>query len=100
MSNRALLFLLSLVMLIGALSVDGWLIATNQVRSVDGLFTFFCSSVIACAFGLYLRWMIRSVVSGAETNRVRAEVKQGKAAPQREPVVADRMSDPSLAIHS
>ena len=60
MSDRAFLFFISLVVLIAALGVAGWLIATHEVGTVDGLFLFSSCMVIALAFGLYLRWMIRS----------------------------------------
>jgi hypothetical protein len=35
---------------------------TNQVGTVDGLFLFCSSLVAAFAFGLYLRWMVRSAM--------------------------------------
>jgi hypothetical protein len=69
MSDRAFLFLFSLTMVIAALAVAGWLIATGQVGTVDGLFLFCACSVNAAAFGLYLRSLIRSAVTEARTDQ-------------------------------
>jgi hypothetical protein len=62
MPEQAFLFLLSLAMVVGAIGVAAWLMATNQVGTVDGLFLFCSSLVVAFAFGLYLRWMLLSAV--------------------------------------
>ena len=82
MPDRAVLFLFSLLVVVGGLIADAWLIVTNQVGSFDGLFLFCSSSVIAFAFGLYLRWFIRSVVSEANGQRSQATaaVRLGRAA--------------------
>ena len=62
MSDRAFLFLFSLAVVVAALGAAAWLAATHQVRTVDGLFLFSSCTVIALAFGLYLRWMIQSAL--------------------------------------
>lgn len=62
MSDRAFLFLFSLAVVVAALGAAAWLVATYQVGTVDGLFLFSSCTVIALAFGLYLRWMIRSAL--------------------------------------
>ena len=62
MSERAFLFLLSLAVFVGAIGVAAGLIVTKQVGTVDGLFLFCSSLVVAFAFGLYLRWMVRSAM--------------------------------------
>ena len=69
MSDRAFLFLFSLAMVIAALTIAGWLIATGQAGTVDGLFLFCACSVNAAAFGLYLRSLIRSAVPEARTHQ-------------------------------
>ena len=66
------MFVFSLLLVVGGLIADAWLVVTNQVGSFDGLFLFCSSSVIAFAFGLYLRWFIRSAVSEANAQRSRA----------------------------
>jgi len=80
MSDRSVLFLFSLLVVIGCLAADAWLIATRQIGSFDGLFLFCSSSVIVFAFGLYLCWMIRSAVSEGNVQQSRAttKVKQGR----------------------
>ena len=62
MCERACLFLLSLAVFVGAIGVAAGLIVTKQVGTVDGLFLFSSSLVVAFAFGLYLRWMVRSAM--------------------------------------
>ena len=69
MSDRAFLFLFSLTMVIAALAVAGWLIATCQIGTVDGLFLFCACSVNAAAFGLYLCSLIRSAAPEARTHQ-------------------------------
>jgi hypothetical protein len=72
MPDRVVLFLFSLLLVVGGLMADAWLVVTNQVGNFDGLFPFCSSSVMAFAFGLYLRWFIRSAVSEANVQRSRA----------------------------
>jgi hypothetical protein len=72
MWGRALSFLLSLGFVSAGLVVGGWLIAAGEVRSFDGLFLFCTCLVIVFAFGLYLRWLIRTAVSEAHLHPHRA----------------------------
>ena len=72
MWGRALSFLLSLGLISGSLAVGGWLIAAGEVQSFDGLFLFCTCLVIASAFGLYLRWLLRTAVSEAHLHPPRA----------------------------
>ena len=65
MSDRALLFLVSLAVLLGALAAAVWLIATHQVGTFDGNFLLLSAVVVALAFGLYLRSMIRIAIKTA-----------------------------------
>jgi hypothetical protein len=62
MSDRGALFLFSLVVVIGALAVVGWLIATSQAATFDGLLLLCSSLALALAFSLYLRHLIRSAM--------------------------------------
>ena len=59
MSDRAILFLFSVVMEIAALGAAGWLLATGQAGSVDGLFLLLTCLLLALAFGLYLVFMVK-----------------------------------------
>ncbi|HLY18750.1 MAG TPA: hypothetical protein VKR61_16075 [Bryobacteraceae bacterium] len=59
MSDRASLFLFSLVVEIASLAAAGWLLASGQAGSVDGLFLLLTCLLVALAFGLYLAFVIR-----------------------------------------
>ena len=59
MPDRAILFLFSVVVEIASLVAAGWLLATGQAGSVDGLFLFLTCLLVALAFGLYLVFMLR-----------------------------------------
>jgi hypothetical protein len=62
MSGRALLFLLSTLMVIGSLVSAAWLLVTGQADSFDGLFLFLSSLVIGGAFFLYLKFLISNAL--------------------------------------
>ena len=72
MWGRALSFLLSLGFVSVALVVGAWLIAAGELKSFDGLFLFCTCLVIVFAFGLYLRWLIRTAMSEAHLHPHRA----------------------------
>ena len=59
MSDRAILFLFSVVVEIASLAAAGWLLASGQAGSVDGLFLLLTCLLVALAFGLYLAFMIK-----------------------------------------
>jgi hypothetical protein len=82
MSDRAFLFLFSLAVVTAGLVAGGWLIATDQVGTVDGLFLFCSCVVIAFVFGLYLRWMVRSAMSAhLPSSRTDAERSDRRTTP-------------------
>ena len=58
MTDRALLFLTSLVVMTAAIGVAVWLIATRQIGTFDGNFLLLSSVVVALAFALYLKYLI------------------------------------------
>jgi len=64
-SDRAILFLFSLVVEIASLAAAGWLLASGQAGSVDGLFLLLTCLLVALAFGLYLAFMIRRAMEPA-----------------------------------
>jgi hypothetical protein len=64
-SDRAILFLFSVVVEIASLGAAGWLLASGQAGSVDGLFLLLTCLLIALAFGLYLAFMIRRAMEPA-----------------------------------
>jgi hypothetical protein len=55
MSGRALLFLISILIVAGSLASAAWLLATGKADSFDELFLFLSSLVIAGVFSLYLK---------------------------------------------
>jgi hypothetical protein len=64
-SDRAILFLFSVVVEIASLAAAGWLLASGQAGSVDGLFLLLTCLLVALAFGLYLAFMIRRAMEPA-----------------------------------
>lgn len=62
MPTRGLLFLFSVAIATGTLVVAGWLLTTRQAASFDGLFLFLSSLLVALAFSLYARFLIREVM--------------------------------------
>ena len=59
MSDRALLFLFGVLVIVICLGTCGVLLMNGQAESVDGLFLILMCLSIALAFGLYLLFMIR-----------------------------------------
>jgi hypothetical protein len=59
MSDRGFLFLFSIAMILGGLGTAVWLGATGQAATVDGLFMALTALLVALAFALYLRFMVK-----------------------------------------
>jgi hypothetical protein len=59
MSDRALLFLFSILVIVVCLGTCVGLLINGQAESVDGLFLILMCLAIALAFGLYLMFMIK-----------------------------------------
>jgi hypothetical protein len=62
-TDRALLFLLSVAAIIGAVAVMVWLIGTGQTGTFDGNFLFASVMVVTLVFGLYARSMVRNAMN-------------------------------------
>jgi hypothetical protein len=93
MTDRAILFLSSLVLFLGGIAVCVWLIATGQLGSFDGNFLLLSSMLITTAFGLYIRSLIRGAIQvrpapPAKKADVRSPAQAGQAAPPAEAVGA------------
>jgi membrane protein DedA with SNARE-associated domain len=58
MSDRGFLFLFSVLMIVGGLAAAGWLVASGQAGTVDGLFLVLTALLVAVVFGLYVKYMI------------------------------------------
>ena len=66
MSDRGFLFLFSCAVILASLGATGWLVATGQAATVDGLFLSLMCLTIALAFGLYVMFMIRRAMETPE----------------------------------
>jgi hypothetical protein len=58
MSDRAALFLFSLLMIVVSLGAVVWLFVTGQAGTVDGLFLVLTALLGAAVFALYVKFMI------------------------------------------
>ena len=59
MSDRGLLFLFSILMIVAALGGAGWLAASGQTLTVDGLFLTLTLLLTAVVFLLFVVFMVR-----------------------------------------
>jgi len=59
MSDRGMLFLFSIVMIVAGLGSAAWLVATGQAGTVDGLFLVLTALIVAASFALYAVYLIR-----------------------------------------
>jgi hypothetical protein len=66
MSDRGFLFLFSIVMIVGCLASAGWLLATGQAGTVDGLFLLLTALLMALVFALYVMFVIRRAMEAAK----------------------------------
>ena len=78
MSDRGFLFLFSIVMIVGSLATSGWLLATGQAGTVDGLFLLLTALLIALVFALYVMFVIHRAM---EAVKPAAPAPAAKAAP-------------------
>jgi hypothetical protein len=58
MTDRAILFLFSVLMVVLSLAASAWLLVSGQAGTVDGLFLLLTCLLVAAAFALYLMFMI------------------------------------------
>jgi hypothetical protein len=82
MTDRALLFLVSGFIVIGALGLAIWLGIAGQLGTFDGNFLLLSALVIVTAFMLYLKFLIRQALEAVEKKKV-AEAPQRVTTPQR-----------------
>jgi hypothetical protein len=83
MSDRAFCFLFSCVVILASLCAAGWLAATGQATTVDGLFLLLTCLIVALAFALYVMFMIRRAMEVPEVKPATAAkaAVQPKTAP-------------------
>ena len=65
MSDRGFLFLFSILMIVCGLATAGWLFATGQAATVDGLFLLLTALLVVLCFALYIIFMIRRAMEAA-----------------------------------
>ena len=82
MSDRAGLFLFSIVMVIVSLAASGWLVVSGQAGSVDGLFLLCTCLLVALAFALYLMFMINRAMESLQPAPPAKPAAAPKAAPK------------------
>lgn len=92
MPERGLLFVFSVAVIFASLTAAVWLMATGQADSVDGLFLLISCLVLALAFGLYARYLIRSAIeTGAPvTTTAKAPAAAEKKAAPPMPVATEQ----------
>ena len=79
MSDRAFCFLFSCVVILASLCAAGWLAATGQATTVDGLFLFLTCLVVALAFALYVMFMIRRAMESLQPPAAKPAKAPGSA---------------------
>ena len=79
MSDRAALFLFSILMIIVSLGAAVWLFATGQAGSVDGLFLVLTALLIAAVFALYVKFVIGRAMEAQKQALTPAATKTAKA---------------------
>ncbi len=85
MSDRGFLFVFSVVVVIVSLAAAGWLVATGQAGSVDGLFLLLTCLVMAFAFSLYIGFLIRRAMQPVRAPAAAQAAKAGTAATAAKP---------------
>jgi hypothetical protein len=84
MSDRGFLFLFSVFMIVAGVAATGWLVATGQAATVDGLFLVLTALLTALAFALYLMFMInraREAAAKPAAQPAKAAASPAKPAP-------------------
>jgi predicted lipid-binding transport protein (Tim44 family) len=94
-SDRAILFLFSIVVLIGSLGAAGWLLASGQAGSVDGLFLLLTCLLVALAFALYIGFVIKQAREQAAAPVAQPTKAAAAASAQTKPAPA-----PAPATHA
>ena len=79
MSDRGFLFLFSILMIVGCLATAGWLFATGQAATVDGLFLLLTALLVALCFALYVMFMISRAMEAAKPAAEPAKAGAAKA---------------------
>ncbi|HUI55725.1 MAG TPA: hypothetical protein VLY04_12185 [Bryobacteraceae bacterium] len=85
MSDRGILFLFSILMIVASLGAAGWLFATGQAGTVDGLFMVLTALIVAASFALYLMYVIHRALEAAKPAAKPAKADAAKQAAKPAP---------------
>ena len=86
MSDRAFLFVFSVLMILAGVGTAAWLVASGQATTVDGLFLALTALLIAAVFALYVLFMIRRAMEAAIQPAAKpAKASAAKSAAERAP---------------
>jgi hypothetical protein len=87
MSDRGVLFLFSILMVLVSLAAVVWLVITGQALTVDGLFLVLTALLSAAVFGLYIKFVIgRALEAQAQPAAPPAKATKVEAKPAAAPV--------------
>lgn len=66
MSDRGILFLVSVAVVVMSLAAAVWLVVSGQAAYLDGIFLVTICLLMAAAFGLYIAFLIRRAIAELE----------------------------------
>jgi hypothetical protein len=90
MSDRGFLFLFSILMILGGLATAGWLFATGQAATVDGLFLMLTALLVALCFALYVIFLIRRAMETSAQPAAQPAKAGAVAAPKPAPATVSQ----------
>ena len=88
MSDRAMLFIFGVIVIVVCLGTCGALLINGQAESVDGLFLILMCLAVALAFALYLMFMIKRAMEPPPAPP-KAAAKSAAPAAKSEPVATE-----------
>jgi len=87
MSDRGFCFLFSCAVILASMGAAGWLIATGQAATVDGLFLLLTCLTVAAAFALYVMYMIKRAMEAPAQAAAKPAKAPAAAAAKPAPLV-------------
>lgn len=95
MSDRVVLFLFSVAMLVVSLGASAWLLVSGQAGTVDGLFFLLTCLLVALCFALYLMFIINRAKQSLQ-----APPQPAKASAQPQKGTAKATTSPSQPVET
>ena len=84
MSDRAALFLFSILMIVVSLGAAVWLLVTGQAGTVDGLFLLLTALLSAAVFGLYVKFILGRAMEAQKQASAPAQSTAAKVAAKQQ----------------